>query len=249
MGDQSFGSEFLRWARMDTRRIVGMLVPLIIGSAFICIGGSSIAKDAMVRIAGEGTVGAVLGKRQKVSGSGGRSRTVYSVDYKFTVGPVPYHGTTQVSSSAYNSLKVGEKVDIVYLPRNPDVSRLKFGKAQVAILGPCIFLVAGGGAIVGSMLGVRSVARRARLSLGGEETVGTITRIIETQGGYRSIEYAFQDSRGQAYSGTIKNVLPQMAQTLESRRRLIVYYASGNPNRHCIDLTRIRGDESKEGTV
>lgn len=49
----------------------------------------------------------------------------YSITYRFTDGKSQYTRTRSVSESTYDSLKGHKTVSIVYVPSNPEISRLK----------------------------------------------------------------------------------------------------------------------------
>jgi hypothetical protein len=57
--------------------------------------------------------------------SDGNMYTHYSITYQFTDGKSRYTRTRGVSESIYDSLKGRETVSIVYVPSNPEISRLK----------------------------------------------------------------------------------------------------------------------------
>jgi hypothetical protein len=57
--------------------------------------------------------------------SDGCVSTYYSITYQFTDGKSRYTRTRGVSESTYNSLKGRETVSIVYVPGNPEISRLQ----------------------------------------------------------------------------------------------------------------------------
>lgn len=69
---------------------------------------------------GETTAGVVVGKHSRSDSDG--DRTLF-VAYQFGEG---YGAEQKVSAAVYRQLQVGDGVEVLYLPRDPNISRMEF---------------------------------------------------------------------------------------------------------------------------
>ena len=144
---------------------IALAIGLFVGTAPIVL------RAFLLHAAGETTEGVVTGAWTEFAGKS----TAYHIEYRFAVGRQDEHtysAEVKVDGSAYTRLAKGSRVEVVYLPLDPDISDVASGSLSEndpSVVG--LFAVVSGGAVVWM---VRFRYRRYRLSKHGKLLHGVI---------------------------------------------------------------------------
>ncbi len=137
--------------------------------------------------------------------SKGQRSTSYYITYEFYAGtsnndnPMPYTYEQAVSSGTYNSVVEGSKIDIRYLPNDPNTSRVLNDSAndpRLILIFCAIFMIA---PLVFIYSIRRASSRNKRLAVEGQLLTGRITeaKLRRAKSNYQlSVRYSFMSPEG-----------------------------------------------------
>lgn len=225
-------------------------------SAIVVLGFSS---DYRFLLQGVETSGQVLGKQivaanrrpvvvAGVLAHGGRKGPRTMVDYEFTdaTGGI-IRGRSPVSASRWDDIRVGDAVQVIYLPDEPGWNRLVDASVTPLPLIVC-FTIAAGAAICTCLLmlwvGIGHVRTNLDLFQSGEPVRASV---VDIQGGTRrrskradrTLRYQYQAPdplSGQlvSFAGECPSA-GRHGQTAELGHALLVFYDEHDPQRHAVD--------------
>jgi hypothetical protein len=187
---------------------------------------------------GATTPARILDKSQTGSGKNRR----HFVSYEFEAGGQIYRRRVSVSSSIYGQVQVGRQVAVVYLPYNPQISRLAMEGAPVmwvAILPPAFLLLL-------AVLMVVPVFTQRKLAQYGQAAPAVVTRTARVKNG-TVVYYDFLDEGNNIISGR-SSVCPKAAP--EPGAVITVLFHSQNSRRNVIyppQLAHIANPFAPEG--
>jgi hypothetical protein len=121
---------------------------------------------------GQPAVGVVIDKETDSDEDSTTYFVTYSFDAPISSGSEPLLDRTSVSANIYESLQVGQQVDVVFLPANPRVSRLQADLSPPDLLFPLflggfgmIFILIGGTFLLKAIGDLNEFGRLERLGL------------------------------------------------------------------------------------
>jgi hypothetical protein len=175
---------------------------------------------------------------------GGANRRSYQLRYEFTVGGRVFGGSVGVFQSEWQTVQVGQALNVVYLPTDPHVNgRAKsFGDALPPPpfwFGPAAWLIAP----VLAVRGIRGICRKVRLIAEGSPALGMIDEVEVTRGRkgsvhVASVRYMYPVETGhtrQIYHGELRGRFLYAPGEVSAGDRVLVVYDPDDPTRSEID--------------
>ncbi len=173
-----------------------------------------------------------------------KSSHIYHLDYEFTVAGQQFKGSVQVSQQDWDSAQVGQALNVVFLPSDPQVNRTfaihSILGASIGVL--LISLAVNGGGVSLAALGFRDIRRRVRLIAEGSPALAMIDCLeIVTGRKGRFINifgYTFQSQEGGATKVRNKRIrwfIPYQVGEINLGDVVLVIYDPKDPDRHEID--------------
>lgn len=119
---------FVIRAHGDVGLMMLSMLGIVIGPIFALFQARDFRNAKLVHDRGEAVSGTVMKKwtetrRESSGGRGSSTRTIYSIQYEFSVSSTAYVIQQQVGQSQYDRLQVGSNLEVRYLPENPLVCR------------------------------------------------------------------------------------------------------------------------------
>src|SRR5262249_5283364 len=114
---------------------------------------------------------------------GGRRGPVHQLRYEFTVGGQVFSGTMIVSREEWEAARIGQTVEVVYLPSEPQVNRASRPFWQTSGALPFgIGIAATIGGMWSIFRGIREVSRKVWLIANGSLAIGLIDEVEMVRG-------------------------------------------------------------------
>jgi hypothetical protein len=152
-------------------------------------------------------------------------------------------GTRPVDASAYDRIKEGNEVPLVYLPSNPAINRLVAEPQPATPALALALMIPGAGVFLVTFIVIVLIRRQWTLVSMGEATGGTVIESRRAAKGGRLITYSFVDQTGLKHIG--KSLVSGKA-TPTVGAIVTVLFAPENPNRNVLypaPLVRLSGEE------
>jgi hypothetical protein len=237
---------------------------LLAGMMFTSLSLPRVCRDARLSLTGERTKGTVTHKIIAAAATpavvaaglfahGGRKRSPsYQLRYEFAAAGRVFGGTMAVSQHEWDAACVGQLLDIVFLPSDPQVNRagpsflltkeaVQFWIGLAALVAWLRFVVAG----------LRDVARKVRLIAEGAPALAVIDRVevSRTRKGAEflsSLKYTFlmeQNGEKQLCEAESKGIVPYLLGEVKAGDMVLVVYDPSDTVRQEIDRFDARRED------
>lgn len=176
----------------------------------------------------------------------------YRIDYQFQAGARTIRGRVTMSRARWNQTRVGQPIDVVYLPSDPSVNRAgdPFWRGA-GITVPFISLAIDIGALLTLLAGVFDIRRKVRLVVNGVPACALIDEVQIAKGrhGRRYVSrlkyrFAAEDERGPELRHVeLRWNIAYGPDDVRQGDMALVLYDAANPARQTLDCFDARRDD------
>jgi len=222
-----------------------------------------VIRDVRLFMAGERTQGTVQSKhmatvrRRPVAAAGlfahgGKRGPSYVLRYEFTAAGRVFAGTKRVTQAEWNNARVGQPVEVVYLPADPEVNRADEPIWRTGAIVPFgIGAAAWVGGICSVVAGVRNIRWKVRLIADGAAALGLIDQIEICRGCkggsfVRFLKYTFVAGNGgekRQHETQMRWAIPFKPGEVHQGDVVLVAYDPTDPARNEIDCFDARRED------
>lgn len=220
------------------------------GLVCLLMGIEGVVEERRFRSQSRFVAGVVLGKSIQPASRQGNSSTKYEITYRFTTeNGMNIEGTDAVSVEKWESLDAGSRLEISYLPGNPQSSRAASSGSMespiVAIALGSLFAIVGGFFFLRSAIGVW---RQWSILRAGDATQGTVIAIEPSSAEINNVRlwevrYRYRDHFGSVHEGTSVDVMPSEAYAVAIGDNVKVRFDRDHPEQSVWDRPEISAKE------